>query len=103
LGDNFTPVSVHRIQNKFLMRKFLAECQNLIAQRGADGLGERTLFHGTRSHVPHEIIQGREGFMTDCASEGLYGTAGCAGPPAAAQPAVQLPKIVRFYPEAETH
>ena len=36
-------------------------------------------------------------------SEGLRGTAGCAGPPAAAQPAVQLPKIVRFYPEAETH
>lgn len=73
LGSDFMPVSVHRVQNMFLLRNFEAERHNLIDSRGASGVGERSLFHGTGCHVPHEVALNREGFMVDYASAGFYG------------------------------
>lgn len=75
LQDSFKLVSVKRVQNIFLMRKFEAERQNLIAQRGEAGVAEQSLFHGTRCHNPLGIVQGREGFMLDYAKDGFYGHA----------------------------
>jgi len=73
LGTCFSPVSVQRIQNKYLLRRFIAERQNLIAQRGAEHVGEQILFHGTRTTIPLEVADGRQGLMTDHAKKGLYG------------------------------
>ena len=73
LFQAYMPVSVLRVQNQFLIKKYDAERQNLVAQRGAQSLAEMTLFHGTRAHDPHAIVLKREGFMVDRASEGLYG------------------------------
>jgi len=73
LKEAFVLTSVERIQNTFLWRKFEAERQNLIRMRGVEGVGEKTLFHGSRAHSPFEMMLKREGFMLDHARDGLYG------------------------------
>ena len=58
------------MQNLYLMRRFEAERQNLIAKRGATEVNERMPFHGTQRIDPHKIVLQREGFIVDFASEG---------------------------------
>jgi hypothetical protein len=67
-NTGFRIVRIRRVQNLFQRRSYEAQREVLVRDRGADGVNELRLFHGTRTCDPHVLVYHKEGFMTEFAS-----------------------------------
>lgn len=63
-------VKLERIQNKTLLKRYQTERDIATERRGAGGLNEQYVFHGTRGHAPLKIAESPEGFLVE-ASRGV--------------------------------
>ena len=63
---------VERIQNKLLWQRYL-DCAKRSIEYGDAHLGEKLLFHGTRSNNPKEIYGGDASFDIRFSNNGLWG------------------------------
>ena len=65
-------VSVKRIQNKFLWKKYLQH-KELMSRKGGNSTTEFELFHGTTNNLPKRIYESEEGFDMRYSRQGLWG------------------------------
>lgn len=70
-------VKVQRIQNRALLRRYMAEHKNLTSQLGAAGVNEKYLLHGTGKNEPLRIATNPEGFMVEVGSDKNFYGKGC--------------------------
>tara|TARA_Y100000748_G_scaffold234440_1_gene198390 strand:- start:157 stop:1824 length:1668 start_codon:yes stop_codon:yes gene_type:complete len=69
-----TLVSVQRIQNRPLLKRYRAEKDIITSSRGEANLNERCMFFGSRTISPLEIATSPEGFMVEAGrSNTFYG------------------------------
>ena len=66
-------VSIHRIQNQHLWRRYYFE-RSHIQQKNGGSFNEIEAFHGTRTTDPVEIYCGEEGFDMRYSNQGRWGT-----------------------------
>lgn len=69
---NTEDIRVERIQNKLLWQRYL-DCAKRMNEYNDGRLGEKYLFHGTRSHDPKLIYEGDSGFDMRCSRKGAWG------------------------------
>ena len=55
-------MSVQRVQNAPLRQAYDVEKRALLQERGAAGLNERCLVHGTSASDPFVVVRDRDGF-----------------------------------------
>ena len=67
-----TLVSVHRIQNQPLLKRYRAEKDIITSSRGVANLNERCMFFGSRSTSPLEIATSSEGFMVEASRRNAF-------------------------------
>ena len=67
-------LSIIRIQNKWLWKKYTLEKQ-LLNRKNKGRVNEKELFHGTRGNDPKLIYNGQDGFDMRMSNDGLWGQA----------------------------
>ena len=64
-------ILIERIQNKLLWRKYMDRAKQMMEYDQV--LGEKTLFHGTRTNKPEEIYKGDASFDMRFCQTGMWG------------------------------
>ena len=72
--SNSTILSIERIQNKLLWRKYAQE-KGILHEKTKGVVNEKNLFHGTRNNPPKEIYGSEEGFDMRFSASGMWGQA----------------------------
>jgi replication factor A1 len=65
-------VSVQRIQNQTLLKRYQTEKEIITTKRGADLVNEQYLFFGSRGTAPLVIAESSEGFMVEHGREDAF-------------------------------
>ena len=74
-SSSYSIKKIQRIQNKWIWQKYAQHKKMMAEKNGKDGVNEKELFHGTRSHDPGLIYDSEEGFDMRYSDRGLWGQA----------------------------